>query len=109
MRAVVVGLGPIGIGAARGVLADPGMELAGLVDIDPAKVGQRGPELEGGPVVSGSLSEMGRADVAIVTTTSKVDRMASPLREGLSLGLQVVSSWGGRGWRRCRRAGGAAV
>ena len=46
VRVVVVGLGPIGIGAARAVLADPAMELAGLVDIDPAKVGQRIAELE---------------------------------------------------------------
>jgi hypothetical protein len=104
MRAVIVGLGPIGIGAARGVLADPGMELAGLVDIDPVKVGLRVPELEGGPLVSRSLSEVGRADVAIVTTTSKLDRMASTLREALSLGLHVVSSCEEMAWPRYRHA-----
>jgi 4-hydroxy-tetrahydrodipicolinate reductase len=87
-------MGPIGIGAAKGVLADPGLELVGLVDIDPGKVGKRVPELEGGPVVTPSLKQAaaGGADVAIVTTTSKLDRMAQTLREALSLGLHVVSS-----------------
>ena len=31
LRVVVVGLGPIGIGAAKAVLADPAMKLVGLV------------------------------------------------------------------------------
>ena len=91
-RVVVVGLGPIGIGAARAVLADPALKLVGLVDIDPAKVGKRVPELEGGPVVTPSLRAADRADVAIVSTTSRLDRMAPTLREALELGLHVVSS-----------------
>ena len=64
VRVVVVGLGPIGVGAARAVLADPGMELVGLVDIDAAKVGKAVAELEGGPVVHASLKDAGGADVA---------------------------------------------
>jgi 4-hydroxy-tetrahydrodipicolinate reductase len=94
LRVVVVGLGPIGIGAARAVLADPGMKLVGLVDIDPAKVGEPLADLEGGPTVTSSLKEgaAGGADVAIVTTTSKLDRMTGTLREALSVGLHVVSS-----------------
>ena len=94
LRVVVVGLGPIGIGAARAVLADPGMKLVGLVDIDPAKVGKPLADLEGGPTVSSSLKQgaAGGADVAIVTTTSKLDRMAPTLREALAAGLHVVSS-----------------
>jgi 4-hydroxy-tetrahydrodipicolinate reductase len=94
LRVVVVGLGPIGIGAARAVLADPGMKLVGLVDIDPAKVGKPLADLEGGPTVTPSLKEgtAGGADVAIVTTTSKLDRMTATLREALALGLHVVSS-----------------
>lgn len=96
LKVVVVGLGPIGIGAAKAVLADPAMQLNGLVDIDPAKVGKRVPELEGGPTATASLKDAaasaGGADVAIVTTTSKLDRMAATLREALSLGLHVVSS-----------------
>ncbi|MDB5320911.1 MAG: dihydrodipicolinate reductase [Phycisphaerales bacterium] len=104
LRVVVVGLGPIGIGAARAVLADPGMELVGLVDIDPSKVGKNVTELEGGPVVSKSLKEgaAGGADVAIVTTTSKLDRMAPTLREALALGLHVVSSCEEMAWPKYR-------
>src|SRR4051812_19638191 len=92
LNVVVVGMGPIGIGAAKAVLADPGMELVGLVDIDPAKVGKRVPELEGGPVVTPTLKQAvaGGAAVAIVTTTSKLDRMAGTLREAMSLELHVV-------------------
>ena len=104
IRVVVVGLGPIGIGAARAVLADPGMKLVGLVDIDPAKVSKTVPELEGGPVVSKSLKEGagGGADVAIITTTSKLDRMAPTLREALALGLHVVSSCEEMAWPKYR-------
>src|SRR3954463_2692892 len=106
LRVVVVGLGPIGIGAARAVLADPGMKLVGLVDIDPAKVGKPVTELEGGPVVSKSLKEGAGsgADVAIVTTTSKLDRMAPTLREALALGLHVVSSCEEMAWPKYRHA-----
>jgi hypothetical protein len=110
LRVVVVGLGPIGIGAAKAVLADPGMKLVGLVDIDPAKVGKPVSELEGGPVVSKSLTEGagGGADVAIVTTTSKLDRMAPTLREALALGLHVVSSCEEMAWPKYRHAALAA-
>ena len=105
-RVVVVGLGPIGIGAAKAVLADPGMKLVGLVDIDPAKVGKPLAELEGGPAVVGSLKQAaaGGADVAIVTTTSKLDRMAPTLREALGAGLHVVSSCEEMSWPRYRHA-----
>jgi hypothetical protein len=104
LRVVVVGLGPIGVGAAQAVLADPGMKLVGLVDIDPAKVGKSVPELAGGPVVTKSIKEgaAGVADVAIVTTTSKLDRMASTLREALAAGLHVVSSCEEMSWPKYR-------
>jgi 4-hydroxy-tetrahydrodipicolinate reductase len=103
-RVVVVGLGPIGIGAAKAVLADPGMSLVGLVDIDPAKVGKPLAELGGGPAVVNSLKQavVGGADVAIVTTTSKLDRMAATLREALDAKLHVVSSCEEMSWPRYR-------
>jgi len=103
-RVVVVGLGPIGIGAARAVLADPGMKLVGLVDIDPAKVGKPVAELEGGPTVTQSLKDAGPADVAIVTTTSKLDRMAPTLRDALAQRLHVVSSCEEMSWPKYRHA-----
>jgi 4-hydroxy-tetrahydrodipicolinate reductase len=80
------------------------MKLVGLVDIDPAKVGKGVAELEGGPVVTRSLKEgsVGGADVAIVTTTSKLDRMAPTLREALAAGLHVVSSCEEMSWPKYR-------
>src|SRR4051812_40175620 len=106
MRVVVVGLGPIGVAAARALMADPSMELVGLVDIDPAKVGRPLDQLREGPMVEGSLAEgaRGAAEVAIVTTTSKLDRMAPTLREALSLGLHVVSSCEEMSWPWYRHA-----
>jgi 4-hydroxy-tetrahydrodipicolinate reductase len=106
MRVVVVGLGPIGVAALRAVIADPSMELVGLVDIDPGKVGRRVEELREGPVVVGSLAEgaRGGADVAIVTTTSRLDRMAGTLREALALGMHVVSSCEEMSWPWYRHA-----
>jgi 4-hydroxy-tetrahydrodipicolinate reductase len=103
-RVVVVGLGPIGIGAAKAVMADPGMKLVGLVDIDPAKVGKPLAELAGGPAVVNSLKQaaVGGADVAIITTTSKLDRMAATLREALAAKLHVVSSCEEMSWPRYR-------
>ena len=85
LRVIVVGLGPIGIAAAKAIIADPGMELAGLVDIDPVKLGKPIPEIGGGPPVVRSMKEAAPADIAIVTTTSKLDRLAPTLREARSL------------------------
>jgi 4-hydroxy-tetrahydrodipicolinate reductase len=86
------------------------MKLVGLVDIDPAKVGKPVADLEGGPVVSPSLKDgvAGGADVAIVTTTSKLDRMAQTLREALAAGLHVVSSCEEMSYPRYRHAALAA-
>ena len=57
IRVIVIGLGPIGISAAKAVLADKGLQLVGLVDVDPNKVGktlsQIGAEVAGGPTISG--------------------------------------------------------
>ena len=105
VRVVVVGLGPIGIAAARAVSVDPQMTLVGLVDIDPAKVGRRVEEIPSGPAVVGSMREAGGADVAIVTTTSKLDRMAATLREGMGLGMHVVSSCEEMSWPWYRHGG----
>ena len=98
-RVIVVGLGPIGLNAAKAVVADGKMKLVGLVDIDPAKVGKTFGELTGGkksgPKVSASIAEAakaGQADVAIVTTASRFARVADTLRECMANHLHVVSS-----------------
>jgi 4-hydroxy-tetrahydrodipicolinate reductase len=107
LNVIVAGMGPIGINAARAVNDDPNMKLVGLVDIDPHKLGKTVDELDGrskgaGPLVSRSIREAasGGAHVAIVTTTSKFDRMASTLRECIAGKLHVVSSCEEMSWPR---------
>src|SRR6266480_865905 len=98
IRVIVIGLGPIGIAAAKAVLADKGLQLVGLVDVDPNKVGktlsQIGADVAGGPVIVSNISEaaMHGAGVAIVTTTSKFDRIVPTLRELMGHQIHVVSS-----------------
>ena len=81
LKVIVVGLGPIGINAARAVREDPGMKLVGLVDLDPSKIGRTLDELNGGakdrgPKVVGSIKETRRAkpQAAILTTASHFDK-----------------------------------
>lgn len=107
LNMIVVGLGPIGASAAKAVAEDKQMKLAGLVDVDPAKLGKTLDELDGkpkgsGPVVVKSIAEAakGGAQVAIITTTSKFDRMASTVRECLAHKLHVVSSCEEMSWPR---------
>src|SRR5438034_5870118 len=87
IRVIVIGLGPIGINAAKAVLADKGLQLVGLVDVHPDKIGKTlgeiGAGISGGPKIVGTISEaaMHGAGVAIVTTTSKFDKIVPILRE----------------------------
>jgi hypothetical protein len=107
-RVIVVGMGPIGVNCARAVLADSGMQLSGLVDLDPEKLGKTADELvqpslkpgAGPPVVSSVSAAIGstRADVAIVTTTSKFDKVIPTLRELMAAKLHVVSSCEEMSW-----------
>jgi 4-hydroxy-tetrahydrodipicolinate reductase len=99
LKVIVIGLGPIGLSAARAVRDDPGMKLVGLVDLDPSKVGKTLDELCGGardrgPKVVASIKETRRAkpQAAIVTTSSHFDKVAPTLRECIKHKLHVVSS-----------------
>ena len=79
LRVIVIGMGPIGVNCAKQILADTDLQLVGLVDLDPAKVGKTADELDGlghgaGPKVTANIPDA-PADVAIVTTTSKFDRV----------------------------------
>jgi len=121
LRVVIVGLGPIGIACARAVAAEQDMELVGLVDSDPAKIGKdlgalaqaasgsspaaagagNDADHEPSPVVTARIGDAvraGAADVAIVTTTSRFDRVVPTLEEALGLGLAVVSSCEEMSW-----------
>jgi hypothetical protein len=47
LRVIQYGLGPIGSAMARHVVERAGLELAGAVDVDPAKVGRDAGEVMG--------------------------------------------------------------
>jgi 4-hydroxy-tetrahydrodipicolinate reductase len=104
IRVILIGLGPIGIAAAEKVLSDSGLQLVGLVDVDPKKIGKTladvGGKVGGGPKIVGSISEaaMHGAGVAIVTTTSKFDKIIPTLRELMGHQIHVVSSCEEMSW-----------
>ena len=106
IRVIVIGLGPIGISAAKAVLADKGLQLVGLVDLDSKKIGkmlaQIGADVSGGPTISGNIAEAVAhgAGVAIVTTTSRFDAIAPTLRELMGHQIHVVSSCEEMSWPR---------
>ena len=106
LNVIVVGMGPIGINAARAVNDDPNLTLVGMVDVDPNKLGKTFDELDGkskgqGPAVVKSIAEANKgASIAIVTTTSKFDRLAGTLRECIAQKLHVVSSCEEMSWPR---------
>jgi 2,4-diaminopentanoate dehydrogenase len=107
-RIVVVGLGPIGVSAARAVQNSADLKLAGLVDLDPAKVGKTLASIDRGndsPVVVDSLDKVPDADVAIVCTTSFFDKAAGLLRACMARKLHVTSSCEEMAWPRYRHAG----
>ena len=106
-RIVVVGLGPIGIKAAQAAVEAPDLQLVGLVDMDPAKIGKSLAELGGGPSdvkVVDSLDKVGPADVAILSTTSFFDRIAPLLRACMKKKLHVTSSCEEMAWPKYRHA-----
>ncbi|HWP39967.1 MAG TPA: hypothetical protein VNL70_03500 [Tepidisphaeraceae bacterium] len=99
INTIVIGLGPIGISAARAVRQDRSFKLVGLVDVDPAKLGKTLDELEGGgsdrgPRVVDSIRQTlsSRPQVAIVTTTSHFANVVPTLRQCIRHRLHVVSS-----------------
>lgn len=101
LNVIVVGLGPIGINAARAIQADRGYKLVGLVDVDPAKLGKSLNQLDpsnasksSSPKVVGSISDTisKKPQVAIITTASHFDRVAPTLRECIKRKIHVTSS-----------------
>lgn len=100
IRVVQYGLGPIGSAVARHIVERPGLELAGGVDIDPAKAGKDlgrviGLDRELGVTVTSSLGEFlahSQADVATHCTSSYADRFSPQIMEIVSAGLDIVST-----------------
>ncbi|MBC7784062.1 MAG: dihydrodipicolinate reductase [Burkholderiales bacterium] len=104
LKIAIIGLGPIGIAAARAVQRDEGFQLAGLVDSDPAKLGKRLVELDphadaDDVAVVGDIDQLPvTPDVAIVSTTSYFDRIAPTLRQLMRHKVHVVSSCEEMAW-----------
>ena len=104
MKIIQFGLGAIGLECARAVAKTPGLHLAGVVDVDPAKVGKfliamlgkrAARDLPAGLKVSGSLGDAlrrRRADVIIHTTRSTLAGVYPQLAACAEAGLPVVSS-----------------
>jgi 2,4-diaminopentanoate dehydrogenase len=110
-RIVVVGLGPIGLAAARIAQTSPDLELAGLVDLDPKKVGQlidavdpKNANHKPSPTIVDSLDKVGPADVAILCTTSYLDKIVPLLRACMKKKLHVTSSCEEMAWPKYRHA-----
>ena len=96
VNVAVIGLGPIGLAAARAVGRDPAMRLAGLVDVDPKKVGKRladlGEASDSDVVIGAEVDALDAIDIAILCTGSHFDRIAPTLRQLMRLKAHVVSS-----------------
>ncbi|HYK91482.1 MAG TPA: dihydrodipicolinate reductase [Acidobacteriota bacterium] len=100
IRVVQYGLGPIGCLMARHVLERQSLELAGAVDVDPAKAGRDVGEIIGlgrqlGMPVRAKLQEVladRKAEVVLHTTNSYFDLFKSQIVEILKAGLDVVST-----------------
>ena len=100
IKVIHYGLGEIGAGAARLVLARKGMKIVGAVDIDPKKAGKDIGGIIGagkplGVKVSGDAERLlskTKADVVIHTTGSQLCRVFSQIEEVLSYGINLVSS-----------------
>ena len=100
IRVVLVGLGPIGAAVARQVDARKGFHLAGAVDIDPLKVGKDAGEVLGlgrrlRRTVADRIGETltaARADVAVLCTSSKLERVMPQFEETLKRRVPIVTT-----------------
>jgi 4-hydroxy-tetrahydrodipicolinate reductase len=90
IRVVQVGLGYIGLSTSKIISERKGLEMIGAVDPDPAKANSLP-----GIIVSQSVSEALKgtgAEVAVLTTTSRMDTITPQVLELLDHGLHVVST-----------------
>jgi 2,4-diaminopentanoate dehydrogenase len=97
VRAVLIGLGKLGLTVAEGLLDRRDVEIVGAFDQDPAKVGKDLGELVDrdpiGVSVSDAISgEAANADVALLMTSSRMLSVVDSVGELLRLGLNVVTS-----------------
>ena len=90
IRVLQLGLGYIGLAVHEIIKERAGFEIVGLVDTDPAKAG----DLPGYRISAGvgeALAESS-AQVAVVTTTSRMESITPQVLDLVSRGLSVVST-----------------
>jgi 2,4-diaminopentanoate dehydrogenase len=100
LRALAVGLGPIGLATTRLVLSRRSLQLVGAVDLDPAKEGRDVASLLELPAPSGVSVEADldaalqrhRPDVVLLCTSSFVPAVREDLLRCCRAGVDVVSS-----------------
>lgn len=100
IRALQIGLGPIGVAVARQIASRDGFDLVGGVDPDPQKAGRELGEVVG---VEGALAmpvhaDLGdalkslRPDVGVVCTSSSLEETTPTFESCLAAGVAVVST-----------------
>lgn len=100
IRVVQVGLGPIGSRVTQYLVERGAFEIVGAIDQDPSKVGMDLGQLAGLPESlkvsitedAQSILSSADADVAVVTTTSSIERIRAQITGILSYGVSVVST-----------------
>ena len=99
IKIVQLGLGPLGQKVANYALQREGVKIVGAVDLDTEKIGRDIGELcsgkSNGVVISKTLSEAlseEKADVAVVTTVSSLEKVESQIQELAEAELPIVST-----------------
>jgi 2,4-diaminopentanoate dehydrogenase len=101
IRVIQVGLGPLGRQILRYTLEREGLELVGVVDVDPSLRGQDAGEVCGvgllGLPIAASLDEARLSaadvpDVAVIATVSSIERLVPQVVAAAAAGLAIVST-----------------
>ena len=100
IRVVQIGLGPIGLRITRYLVERGAFEIAAAIDIDPAKGGRDLGDLAGLPAPlnvrvsrdADTALKRVEAQVAIVTTTSSIEKIEPQVMQVLSHRLHVIST-----------------
>jgi 4-hydroxy-tetrahydrodipicolinate reductase len=99
IRIGIVGLGWVGQEVSRAALEDPRVRLVGVADVDPMKANRDLGEIIGegrlGVPIDPSIEVMlrrARPEVAVLCTTSDVEKLASALETCVAHGAHVVTT-----------------
>jgi 4-hydroxy-tetrahydrodipicolinate reductase len=96
-RAVLIGLGKLGLDVADGLVDRRDVTIVGAVDLDPDKEGRDLSELLGrepiGVAVTSEVThDAASADIAVLMTASRMTQLVEPIQDLLERGLNVLTS-----------------